>query len=143
MRFALKALVAMVAAFIVLQGLTVGFYLVVGTRMLEAAAWTSGMRPPNSYVAVMSIVALAAATLAGALAALIVDRARIRSAVAYGVLFAGLAAWSNRAHLFDSHHLDEWPLILAPLIAMPVGAWLVVRRRPERVRPEGFEPPAS
>ena len=32
--------------------------------------------------------------------------------------------------LFANPHPYEWPLILAPLIALPLGAWLVVYLRP-------------
>lgn len=135
----LKAIVAMVAAYVVLQGLTVGFHALVGTRILDAAGWTSGNPAPASYVVIMSLVALAAGVLAGLIVAKLVGQRAVVHALAYGALFAGLAAWAAWDSLMNARHLDEWILVLAPLTALPLGAWLAVRR----IRPEGLEPPTS
>ncbi|MFB3112367.1 MAG: hypothetical protein ACE10G_10075 [Gemmatimonadales bacterium] len=52
-------------------------------------------------------------------------------------MFAGIALWANRGTLFDSPHAYEWPLILAPLVAIPLGAWLIVYLKPPLTEPDG------
>ena len=98
--------------------------------MLEQAGWKAGMVPPTSYMVWAVIAALVAAVVAGILVALIVGRARVQHALAYGALFSAVAVWANRKTLFDNPHPYEWPLILAPLLAMPLGAWIVVYFKP-------------
>ena len=126
----IKGAIGLVAAFVVQAALRSGFQISVGTQMLDAAAWTPGIRPPDAYMIATVLAALAACGLAGIVAALIVGRARFRHALAYGALFVALAAWANRATLLGSPHPYEWPLILAPLIAMPLGAWLIIKLKP-------------
>ncbi len=127
MRRVLRVLGGLLAAFLVQGLIPAGFHRMVGRRMLDAADWAPGVRPPNDYMVTSVLASLVAAALAGVVAALIVRRARVRLALAFGALFTAGAAWGNRATLFDSPHPYEWPLILAPLIAMPVGAWFVTR----------------
>lgn len=126
MKYWLKAIIGLVVAFLIRAVLAMGFHQVIGQRMLDAAGWTAGTRPPTPYMTASVVVALLAAAAAGIGAALIVGRARIRHALACGVLFSGAALWANRVTLFGSPHPYEWPLILAPVIAMPLGAWLIV-----------------
>ena len=76
------------------------------------------------------LAAFIAGAIAGIATALIVGRARIRHALACGAVFGGLAIWANRATLLANPHPYEWPLILAPLFAMPLGAWLIVYLKP-------------
>ena len=130
MRFWLKAIVGLVVAFVLNGVVTVGFQQAVGQEMLQVAGWTTGTRPPTAYMVASVTAALIAAAVAGIAAALIVGRARIRHALVAGGLFSGLAVWANRATLFANPHPYEWPLILAPLVALPLGAWLVVYLRP-------------
>jgi len=129
-KFGLKALAGLLAAFVLQAVLRSGFQQLVGSGMLEAAAWSPGDRPPGRYMVFTVMAALTATGMAGVAAALIVGRARFRHATACGLLLAVLAGWANRATLLHSPHPYEWPLILAPLIAMPLGALLVMRLKP-------------
>ena len=76
------------------------------------------------------LAALVATFVGGIVVALVMGRTRIRVALSYGALITGLGVWGSRATLFNFPHPEEWPLILAPLIAMPLGAWLIVRLKP-------------
>ena len=129
-KFVLKVAIGFVLAFSVQALLRSGFHQLVGRGMLDAAGWTGGVRPPNDYMVVTVIAALLACVVAGVVAALVAGKARYRVAIAYGALFTGLTAWASRATLFDSPHPYEWPLILAALVAMPIGAWVVVTLKP-------------
>lgn len=124
MKRIVEAIGAMVAAYAVLQGLTIGFHVLVGMRMLDAAGWMSGTPVPASYLVIMSAVALIAGTLAGMLVARIMEDGALLYAIEFGALFCGLAAWAAWDSLTSGGHLDEWILVLAPLIALPLGAWL-------------------
>ena len=129
-KFALKVGLGVVLAFLVQALLRSGFHQLVGQGMLDAADWIPGVRPPNDYMVLTVIAALGACAVAGAVAALVAGKARYRVALAYGALFTCAAAWTSRATLLDSPHPYEWPLILAALVAMPLGAWVVVRLKP-------------
>jgi hypothetical protein len=133
MQFVLKAVLALIAAFATRGLITTGFQNLMGRRLLESASWVPGTLPPTTYMLSAVVAAILAGVLAGGIAALIVGRARIRHAILFGALFAGLAAWGNRATLAAEPHPYEWPLILAPLVALPLGAWLIVTLRPLRV----------
>ncbi len=133
-----KGAIGLVAAFIIQAVLRSGFQSNFGAQMLDAAAWTPGIRPPDMYMMLTVLAALAACGLAGIVSSLIVGRARFRHALVYGALFTLLAAWANRATLLESPHPYEWPLIMAPLIAMPLGAWLIIKMKPLKL-----EPPAT
>jgi hypothetical protein len=128
MKRIVKAIGAMVAAYAVLRGLTIGFHVLVGMRMLDAAEWMSGTPVPVSYIVVMSAVALTAGTLAGLLVGRIIGDGALLYAIEFGALFCGLAAWAAWDSLPSGGHLDEWILVLAPLVALPLGAWLYARR---------------
>lgn len=124
----LMVIVAMVIAYVTLQGLTISFHLLIGTRILDAAGWESGVPAPAHYVVIMSLVALAAGMLAGIAVAKIVGERAVAYALVYGAVFAGLAAWAAWDSLLTAGHLDEWILVLAPLIALPLGARLGVAK---------------
>jgi hypothetical protein len=130
MRYGARVVIAMVAAFFLQGAVTAGFYQTVGERMLEASGWIAGAQPPTDYMQASVMVALLAALLAGIAAAVIVGRARFRVALFLATLFVVLAIAGNRATLFDNPHPYEWPLIIAPLLAMPFGAWIVMRIKP-------------
>ena len=131
----IKGAIALVAAFLVQAVLRSGFQSSLGSRMLDTAGWSAGIQPPDTYMVVTVLVALGACALAGIVAALIVGRARFRHVFAFAALFVMLAGWANRATLLDSPHPYEWPLILAPLIAMPLGAWLIIKLKPLKNEP--------
>jgi hypothetical protein len=128
-------------AFVVQGLLRSGFQQAVGQRILEASSWTPGSVPPSNYMVMSVLAALVATTIAGIVVALLMGRTRIRVALSYGALITGLGVWSSRATLFSSPHPEEWPLILAPLIAMPLGAWLIVQLKP--LNPEGAQTPLA
>ena len=130
MKFWMKVGIGLVAAFVVQGLLITGLMQVVRQTVMRGVSWPAGTVPPTSYMTASVLVTLIACAAAGITAALIVGRARIRTTLAYGALFTFLAFWFNRATLFADPHPYEWPLIVAPLIAMPLGAWLIVYLKP-------------
>ena len=123
----LRTAAALVAAFAVKSIVPMAFQLGFGNRMLEDAGWSPGDVPPDGYMFASVSVAFLASVLAGATVAQIVSRGRVLHALAFAAVFTALAGWANRATLLDEPHPYEWPLILVPLIAMPLGAWLLQR----------------
>lgn len=130
MTFVLRAVAGLVVAFLIQAVLPAGFYQMVSQPILDAAGWAPGSTPPTDYMVLSVLASLAACGLAGVAAAVIIGRARFRHAVVCGAVFTLLAMWANWSTLTDSPHPYEWPLVLAPLLAMPFGAWLVMRARP-------------
>lgn len=135
-RFTVKLVIALVLAFFLRGLLTMGFQQAFGRPMLAAAGWQAGTRPPTSYMTASILAALVACSLAGIGAALVVGRARFRTTLGFATLFCALALVSNRTTLFSHPHPYEWPLLLTPLLAMPLGAWVVVRWKP--LAPAGY-----
>ena len=129
-----KAIAGLVIAFVARGSVISGFHAL--TRGMFGQ-WPAGTTPTASYMVATVTVQVMACAVAGILAALVVGRARIRHAVAYGAVFSGLVLMADRTTLFSHPHPYQWPLALAPLLAVPLGAWLIVRLKPLAAAPSG------
>ncbi|MGH7459948.1 MAG: hypothetical protein ACREMA_02830 [Longimicrobiales bacterium] len=132
MKYVIKALAGFVAAFIT-RGVTGSTARALTRGMF--GVWAPGTTPPNMYMITAVLIAAFSFVVAGMVAALVVGRARLRHAAGYAVLFSAMMVNADRTTLFADPFPYQWPLVLTPLLALPLGAWFTVRIRPLRAEP--------
>lgn len=125
MKTILKMCAALLLALVINVGAPRVFFVAIGHRLLASANWVQGTQPPTYYAMLSILVSAIAALIAGGVASRFVLQHRIVFALVCGALITAQTIVRFRSTLFPPLYLDAWPVTLAPVVGMPLGAWLL------------------